>query len=300
MTNNHLSNSTFFNCAGLEFDLELGAIKNTLGESQRLSPVNLKLLAYLLRHQGELVSRTELFDAVWSNQIVSDDVLTRAISDIRTQLAKLDDSTKFIETLPKRGYRWVFDVVPASVQNSTIDPGDPVSIAESRESSVAGLHLGRLLGRFGINLLIYFIPAVFVAVAIMWWLGQASTNQIKIAVLPTLADHPQTARIAKTLDENILLLLRKNSNLKLLSKSAIGSRPQNPFPYFSTEFGAKWVLESQVMDSDGVLELELSLVDARTGLELRNIYIEFTDNTDMLAKLAKKLETDFLVEDIGY
>src|SRR5690606_4938633 len=94
-------------CAGLRLDLKLGRVTGVAGAGQRLSPVNLKLLKYLLRHQGEVITRAELFDAVWPNQTVSDDVLTRAISDIRSQLTKLDPATKFIETLPKRGYRWI-------------------------------------------------------------------------------------------------------------------------------------------------------------------------------------------------
>lgn len=297
MTNNNPLHSTLFNCAALEFDLELGSVKNTLGETQRLSPINLKLLAYLLARQGDVVSRTELFDAVWPNQIVSDDVLTRAISDIRTQLAKLDESSKFIETLPKRGYRWALEVVSCVVQNRTesnTSGPTPVIAAKTPFQNT------RAISRKLINLLLYIGAALLLAFVLMWWLSQSTLNQISLAVLPTLSERPQTELIAKSLDENLLRLLRKNPNLKLLSKSAIASRPQNPFPYFFKEFGTKWVLESRVQDNEGFYQLELSLVDARTGIELRSTHIEFTNNTDLLTKLAKKLEADFLVEDAGY
>lgn len=297
MTNNNLIHSTLFHCAALEFDLELGAVKNTLGETQRLSPINLKLLAYLLARQGDVVSRTELFDAVWPNQIVSDDVLTRAISDIRTQLAKLDESSKFIETLPKRGYRWACAAIPLSAQNpieSNTSGSIPVIAAKTPSQTT------RATRRKLINLFFYIGAAVLLACALMWWLSQSTLNQISLAVLPTLSERPQTELIAKNLDENLLRVLRKNPNLKLLSKSAIASRPQNPFPYFFKEFGATWVLESRVQDSEGFYELELSLVDARTGIELRSAHMEFANNTDLLTKLAKKLEADFLLEDAAY
>jgi DNA-binding winged helix-turn-helix (wHTH) protein/TolB-like protein len=297
MRNNNSTNQTSFNCAALEFDLELGSVKNAVGETQRLSPINLKLLAYLVTHQGEVISRTELFDAVWPNQIVSDDVLTRAISDIRTQLAKLDESSKFIETLPKRGYRWAFAATPFGAQNliesNTLEL-NPVIAAESPPQTA------HAISHKLINSFLYISAAVLLAFALMWWLSQSTPNQISLAVLPTLSEHPQTELIAKNLDENLLRVLRKNPNLKLLSKSAIASRPQNPFPYFFKEFGAKWVLESRVKDSEGFYELELSLVDARTGIELRSTHIEFANNTELLAKLAKKLEVDFLVETVGY
>ena len=297
MTNNNLIHSTLFHCAALEFDLELGSVKNTLGETQRLSPINLKLLAYLLARQGDVVSRTELFDAVWPNQIVNDDVLTRAISDIRTQLAKLDESSKFIETLPKRGYRWACAAIPLGAQNSiesNTSRSTPVIAAKTPSQTT------RAISHKLTNLFLYIGAAVLLACALMWWLSQSTLNQISLAVLPTLSERPQTELIAKSLDENLLRVLRKNPNLKLLSKSAIASRPQNPFPYFFKEFGATWVLESRVQDSEGFYELELSLVDARTGIELRSTHIEFANNTDLLTKLAKKLEVDFLVEDVGY
>jgi DNA-binding winged helix-turn-helix (wHTH) protein/TolB-like protein len=296
MTNTTLIPPTSFNCAALAFDLDLGAVKNALGESQRLSPINLKLLVYLVAHQGEVVSRTELFDAVWPNQIVSDDVLTRAISDIRTQLAKLDESTKFIETLPKRGYRWALEVMPVAAQIagvSSMPAPPPVVAAELLPQST------RAIGRHIINVFFYIVAAVLLAFVIMWWLSQSSARQITLAVLPTISERPQTEHIAKALDENLLLVLRKIPTLKLLSTSAISSRPNNPFPYFFKEFGAKWVLESRVKDSEGFYDLELSLVDARTGFESRALNFEFTNNTELAAKLARALELN-LFEDTSY
>ncbi len=292
MTNNNPINHTCFTCAALEFDLELGAVKNALGETQRLSPINLKLLAYLLVRQGEVISRTELFDAVWPNQIVSDDVLTRAVSDIRTQLAKLDDSTKYIETLPKRGYRWMLAVAP--VQEFKAEVYKPDVSSSSAINPVASSPLGM---NFLKGLLIYLSLAVLLAAAIMWALTQSlNTPAISLAVLPAQADRLVTEPVAKALDDALLNTLRKNTKVSLLSKSAIASRPQNPFPYFFNEFGAKWVLESRVTSVDGIDSVELSLVDARTGLEVRNIHFDVANRAEILLKVAQKLESDLLVE----
>lgn len=295
MTTDNFVNSLFFQSAALEFDLELGVVKNALCETQRLSPINLKLLTYLLNRQKEVVSRTELFDAVWPNQIVSDDVLTRAISDIRNQLAKLDDSTKFIETLPKRGYRWVLDAVPARKINSSIQPEKSASIASELPEKTTESIVSRLT-----SLLVNVTAALLLAFSFMWWLSQSQLNQIGLAVLPTLADSPPNEFTAKTMNENILQVLRKNPNLQLLSKSAVASRPQNPFPYFNQEFGARWLLESRIKHSEVYYELELSLVDARTGIEVRSTRIEFINNTESLIKLAKKLEVGFFDDGIDY
>ena len=292
MTNNNLIHPTFFNCAALEFDLELGTAKNALGETQRLSPINRKLLVYLLGRQGEVISRTELFDAIWPNQIVSDDVLTRAISDIRAQLAKLDDSTKFIETLPKRGYRWMLAVTPVQELEARVqkpETSDTAAIPPIT-SPVSGM-------AFLKNLLAYLSLAIFLAAAIMWTLTQSlSTQAISLAVLPAQADRLVTEPLEKALDDALLNILRKNTKVSLLSKSAVASRPQNPFPYFFNEFGAKWVLESRVTSVDGIDTVELSLVDARTGLEVRNIHFAVANRAEILLKVAQKLESDLLVE----
>lgn len=294
MTNNNLIHSTLFHCAALEFDLELGTVKNALGETQRLSPINLKLLAYLLTRQGEVISRTELFDAVWPNQIVSDDVLTRAMSDIRTQLTKLDATTKFIETLPKRGYRWVTEVYPSQGLDS--DKTKP-EVHDSTVLMTDALPKTHFLK----HLFIYLSLAVLLAVAIMWTLTQSMSPQtLSLALLPTQADHPSAELTAKAVDDAILNILRKNTKVQLLSKSAIASRPQNPFPYFFNEFGAKWVIESRVNNVNGIDNVELSLVDARTGVELRNINFDANNNADILVKVAQKLESDLLIERLPY
>jgi DNA-binding winged helix-turn-helix (wHTH) protein len=294
MTNHNLINHTRFNCAALEFDLELGLVKNALGETQRLSPINLKLLTHLLTRQGDVISRTELFDAVWPNQILSDDVLTRALSDIRIQLAKLDASTKYIETLPKRGYRWPVDVFPAQVLD-----GD----AKKLESNILDTSKAVVLTKasFLRALFIYLSLALLLAAAIMWTLTQSmATQTINLALLPTQSDRPSAELTAKALDEALLNVLRKNTKVQLLSKSAVASRPQNPFPYFFNEFGAKWVVEPRVNNFNGIDNVELSLVDARTGIELRNINFDVNNNADLLVKVAQKLESDLLIERLPY
>jgi DNA-binding winged helix-turn-helix (wHTH) protein len=294
MTNNNSFNHTCFNCAELHLDLELGMVKNAVGDTQRLSPINLKLLTHLLVHKGDVVSRTELFDAVWPNQIVNDDVLTRAMSDIRTQLAKLDAATKFIETLPKRGYRWVADVYP--VQELDADTRKP-------EAHVSDVAIVAALPRMGFlaALFIYLSLALLLAAVIMWALTQSlGTQTLSVALLPALADRPSNESAAKALDDALLQVLRKNTKVQLLSKSAIASRPQNPFPYFFNEFGAKWVIEARVNNLSGIENVELSLVDARTGIELRNINFDVNNNAEIVVKVAQKLESDLLVEPIVY
>src|SRR5690554_5062969 len=75
-------------------------------QSIRLSPVNMRVLIVLIEHAGKTVTRQEIFDQVWPNQVVSDDALTRAIADLRAQLKPLTFETSLIKTRPKVGYSW--------------------------------------------------------------------------------------------------------------------------------------------------------------------------------------------------
>jgi len=296
MTNNDSLQLSPVRCASLEFDLVLGLVKNSIGEIQRLSPIHLKLLTYLLTHPGQVVSRTELFDGIWPNQLISDDVLTRAVSDVRTQLAKLDADTKFIETLPKRGYRWILDVFPiASTEKSRVE--------QVNVEYIYPLPLTKVVS--GKNWLkeisAYLFLATALAMTLMWVISRSlNTQTISVAVLPATVDRPSMSTRAQTVDDALLQTLRKNPKIKLLSASAIKSRPQNPFPYFANEFGAALLIESRVYELDGINSIELSLVDARTGIELRNLKFDVAGRADMFHKVAQKLESDLLVEYLPY
>src|ERR1044071_4069755 len=97
---------TLLHSAGLSIDPASGQVQAG-AESVRLGPVNMKVLTLLLENGNRVVGRTEFFEKVWARQVVSDDVLTRSISDLRTQLGAHADAPVLIETIPKRGYRWV-------------------------------------------------------------------------------------------------------------------------------------------------------------------------------------------------
>lgn len=292
MTNN---NHMLFNCAGLEFDLALGTVENASGAIQRLSPINLKLLAYLLAHQGKVIGRAELFDAIWPNQIVSDDALTRAVSDVRTQLAKLDASIKFIETLPKRGYRWAVEANEVAISSTSVLSELVTPLLPERRPQPYARATHPI-----VNVLLTLGSALLLAGVIMWGIGQSIANQVSIAVLPVSVDRPQLNAAAHFVDDSLMRILRKNPRLKILSKSAVDSRPQNPFPYFFREFGARWVIESRVSDLDGINRVALSLVDARTGAESRSASFDMTSPVEFSAKLARQLETYWLVDEVNY
>ncbi len=77
-----------------------------------LEPKVMEVLVYLARHQNQVVRREDLINEVWRGTIVTDEVLSRAISVLRTRLGDNRMTPSYIQTLPKVGYRLLMPVTP--------------------------------------------------------------------------------------------------------------------------------------------------------------------------------------------
>ncbi len=79
------------------------------GKAARLEPRSMQLLVYLARHAGRVISRAELEEKVWGT-VVGDEALTNSISKLRRIFGDDARAPRFIETLPKTGYRFLAQV----------------------------------------------------------------------------------------------------------------------------------------------------------------------------------------------
>ena len=80
------------------------------GQPVELSPKAFETLLVLLRNSGRLVPKEELMRSVWPDTTVEEGNLTLAIHNLRKALANGSDGTKYIETIPRHGYRFVTEV----------------------------------------------------------------------------------------------------------------------------------------------------------------------------------------------
>ena len=80
------------------------------GDDIQLEPRTLDVLRYLLDHAGEVVSIDELLDSVWADRIVEPNAVHRNVNRIRRALGDRARDPRYIETVPKRGYRTVAPV----------------------------------------------------------------------------------------------------------------------------------------------------------------------------------------------
>src|SRR5260370_7729065 len=102
------------------------------GAIVHVEPQVFDLLVHLIRNCNRIVSKDELFEAIWQGRIVSEATLSSRISAARRALADSGNDQSFIRTLHKRGFRFVGDVecdssAPAANAIETgIPPTDPV------------------------------------------------------------------------------------------------------------------------------------------------------------------------------
>lgn len=108
---NGLSNSRIVRFGVFEVDVATGELRKG-GARIKLQEQPFQLLRILLEHPGEVVSREELRERLWPEDtfVDFDRSLNTAASRLREALGDSASSPRFIETLPKRGYRFLGSV----------------------------------------------------------------------------------------------------------------------------------------------------------------------------------------------
>src|ERR1700684_1510373 len=107
-----------------EVSLQSGELRKA-GVKIRVQQQPLKLLEILLEHPGEVVTREELRSRVWPHESFGDfdQAVNIAIAKLRSALGDSAENPRFIETLPKRGYRFIADVSFVDGEPSPKRPG---------------------------------------------------------------------------------------------------------------------------------------------------------------------------------
>jgi len=232
--------------AGIEFNCETGEVHALDGsvdsKSIRLSPVNRRVLNSLLQADGETVSRAQLFDAVWPNQVVSDDALTRSISDLRAQLKPLTTQHPVIATIPKVGYRWL---LPVNEGHATSQLKYPSNVFKQQ---ILPFILAFIL----------FLALLFVLLS--WLQKDRYSDSRNLLIL----ENENTLSLG--IPDCLKQAISNHDQLRYLSDHAIKTHQGNPYPYFSNQFGVHWFIEHQLLTYRGSEQISFGLIDAKTGL----------------------------------
>src|SRR3954466_15947925 len=112
-----------------EMDVKTGELRKD-GTKIRLQEQPLQILQILVEHPGELVAREELRNRVWpSNTFVDfDHGINNAIKRLREALGDTSETPRFIETIPRRGYRFVGAIHTAQVSSQANGSIDSIAV----------------------------------------------------------------------------------------------------------------------------------------------------------------------------
>src|SRR5271163_3164902 len=114
-----------------EADLRSGEVRKS-GSRIKLQEQPFKVLQILLEHSGDLVTREELQARIWPKESFGDfdHAVNVAIGKLRTALGDSPDNPLFIETVPRRGYRFV-----GKLESPALSP--PPSLPEPKPADAA-------------------------------------------------------------------------------------------------------------------------------------------------------------------
>ena len=253
-----------------------------------LAPKAFDVLAYLVEHAGQLVTQDEILEALWSETYVNPDVLRKYILEIRKALGDRPDNPEFIETMPKRGYRFIAPVIDESTEESTAEPS--VVAASPIEETATEENIGLATAASGQEsssgknrlwkLVVLPVLAVFAAAAIAgqhFWVARSradatSVKNTSIAVLPFADMSPAKDQeyFSDGLAEQLINDLAKISGLKVVGRSsAFQFKGRNEdLRDVGRKLGVANVLEGTVRHDGNHVRITAELIKADDGFQL--------------------------------
>jgi TolB-like protein/DNA-binding winged helix-turn-helix (wHTH) protein/Flp pilus assembly protein TadD len=262
-----------------EVSLQSGEVRKS-GLRIKVQQQPMKLLEILLEHPGEVVTREELRSRVWPSESFGDfdQALNISIGKLRSALGDSAESPRFIETLPKRGYRFIADV---SVVDTDTSPKrrEPVAgdlPATDSGHNIQGIGLAvapqpRLLPTRWIVVALALVIIVSLAILSVWLFrsrGPAPTGIRSIAVLPleNLSGDASQNYFADGMTDELITDLAQISALRVISRTSVmvykGAR--KPLPQIARELNVDAVVEGTVLRSGDQVRITAQLIEAST------------------------------------
>jgi TolB-like protein/DNA-binding winged helix-turn-helix (wHTH) protein/Flp pilus assembly protein TadD len=244
-----------------------------------IPPKAYDVLRYLVENPGRLVTQDELLEALWPETYVNAEILRKYILDIRKILGDRPDKPVFIETVTKRGYRFIAPVIDESATeppgwptpNATAEKAGPERAPSEQQTSSGKSPLRKLA----------MIPVLAVVAAAattgLFWLGRnkahaRSLNNTSIVVLPftNLTPGKDQEYFSDGLADELITDLTKIPGLKVVGRSsAFQFKGKNEDPRsVGHKLGVANVLEGSVRKEGNRVRITASLTKVNDGFQL--------------------------------
>jgi len=264
-----------------EVSFQSGEVRKS-GLRIRVQQQPMKLLEILLEHPGEVVTREELRSRVWPSESFGDfdQALNIAIGKLRSALGDSAENPRFIETLPKRGYRFIADV-------SVVDTDARLKKLESVAADPPATNPGHTLqgARLAVaperqwrptrGVIVVLALVLFFSILSVWLFrsrAPASTDIRSIAVLPleNLSGDASQNYFADGMTDELITDLAQISALRVISRTSVmvykGAR--KPLPQIARELNVDAVVEGTVLHSGDQVRVTAQLIEASTDKHL--------------------------------
>ncbi len=264
-----------------EFQLDRGRfelLRN--GLSLRVERKPMELLILLVSRQGQLVTRTEITERLWSNQVFVDTEhgINTAIRKLRHLLRDDPDEPRFIQTVTGMGYRFVApitaieapssDSTPAETSSSVRDAG-PLEPEAEIPSPVKPRRLWIALAACSaivIAILVLTIGPHPLAARLLRRNAQTPIMSIAVIPLENLSGDPNQEYYADGMTDELITMLAKDSTLRITSRTSVMQYRgvHKPLPEIARALNVDGILEGSISRSNDHVHWTLQLIRADT------------------------------------
>jgi TolB-like protein/DNA-binding winged helix-turn-helix (wHTH) protein/Flp pilus assembly protein TadD len=280
-----------------EVDLEAGELRRQ-GVKIKLQQQPFQILVLLLGSPGEVVTREELQKRLWPTDTFVDFErgLNRATNRLRDSLGDEADNPRFIETLPRRGYRFIGQIEKLDGGRNTAElvsgQDDAVSTNRSRHLPSCGRARPRIGFAFAI------ISLGLLALAAWFFLRPRDAIQ-SVAVLPFInaSSDSNAEYLSDGITESLINNLSQLPNLRVMARSTVfrykgkDIDPQK----IGNDLHVQAVLSGRLLQQGNVLVIQAELMDVKTGTQLwggqfnRGVEDVLALQYDLSSEIAEKL-----------
>ena len=234
------------------------------GTTVHLEPKVMAVLVCLADHAGEPVAKEKLLQTIWPDTFVTNDVLVRSISELRRVFEDEAKDSRFIQTIPKRGYRLVAPVAPVNGADAGRTSTAPVGSGNGRHLPhwirVAAVAAGTalLLGGF----------VAWMRTGASGWLSSTNAQPVihSLAVLPlqNLSGDPSQEYFADAMTEELITELSRISALDVISRTSVMQYKESKksLPEIARELQADAVVEGSIVRSGNRVRITAQLIHA--------------------------------------
>lgn len=270
-----------------EFDPATGELRRTGADGRtttvRLEPQPAKALAILAGKPGDIVSRDELKTALWGDDthVDFDRGIAYAINQVRTALGDSADNPRFIETLPRRGFRFI-----AAARSAEVAEFRSAEVPKARSS---GVPEGRR----------WFFPmvAVFLLLsATAWWWFAQDQPVVAVAIFDNETGRPELDQYAAALSDALVVEL---GTLDAARIGIIGNaralrmpRSYRDLNEIRADTGATFIILAQLQTTDTGLRLLVHLIRLSDGRHVWVQRINRPATAEGLAEIEQQLLKD--------